>query len=96
MAQIISMPTRTSSASTTGATRLQIVVGRLQEAVGGLLNRAGVPGVIRPTRVHDELTGMDIEVRVSAFFTVISIDGRDFYFRRVSGEFDGTGSTTCG
>lgn len=96
MAQIVPMRMRLGPASTNTATRFDILVGRLREAVGRLLNRAGMPGAIRPTHIHDELTGMDIEIRVSPWFTVVSIDGRDFYFRRVSGDFDGTGSMTCG
>lgn len=42
-------------------------------------------------RLEDELTGRAIEVRVEPLFIVFSVDGRDYYFRRFSGRFDGTG-----
>jgi hypothetical protein len=51
-----------------------------------------LPGAIRDSMVEDEATGQRIEVRVGRLFTRISINGRDFYFDRFSGRFDGTGT----
>lgn len=85
------VPLRVSNAPLSGATPLQIAIGRAGEVFGLLLNRLHLPGAIRPMRVHDDVTGVDLEVRVSALFTVVSVEGRDFYFRGVSGTFDGTG-----
>lgn len=70
---------------------LDIARGRLHEQFGRFLNRLGVPGAVAPMRYHDESTGCTIEVSVSAFYTRLGIDGRDFYFHRVTGKFDGTG-----
>lgn len=74
------------------ATRWQILRSRGTEQLHRLLNRLGVPGVIRPMRYHDAVTGQQIEVKTGVFFTVVSIDCRDYYFDRVTGRFDGTGT----
>ena len=63
----------------------------IRGGLGGLLNRMGVPGAIQPFETHDALTGQHIKVTVSARFTKIQVDGRDYYFYRLTGGFDGTG-----
>jgi hypothetical protein len=60
-----------------------------------ILNRAGLPGAVQDVEINDELTGQQVSVRVRALFTRISVNGRDYYFRRLSGRYDGTGSS-CG
>ncbi len=64
---------------------------RAIEAGHRLLNRLGVPGAIAPMTFRDELTGCTLEVRLGTYYTVLTVDGRDYYFHRVSGRFDGTG-----
>lgn len=78
--------------TTTRASVVDILRGRITEAWGSALNRLGVPGFVRSARVHDDATGADIEIRVGHLYTVFSVDGRDYFFRRTSGEFDGTGT----
>ena len=73
------------------ATRRQIWRSRLRGLIGRLANRIGLAGAVAPVVIEDALTGQRVEVRVSAWFTTISINGRDYYFRRFSGQFDGTG-----
>ena len=63
----------------------------IRARLGGLLNRMGVPGAIQPFEVHDGVTGQHIKVTVSSRFTVIQVNGRDYYFYRLTGRFDGTG-----
>lgn len=65
---------------------------RLSIALGSMLNRWRVPGTVQPMIYDDDLTGTHLEVRVSPLFTVVQINGRDYYFRRLNGVFDGTGS----
>jgi hypothetical protein len=74
------------------ATRWQIMVGRLGETVAHLLNRLGCPAAIQPMNYRDGLTGDEIEITLRHSYSVISINGRDFYFDRVTGRFGGTGS----
>jgi hypothetical protein len=66
--------------------------GRLKEWFGRLLNRTGVPGAVQEAEIEDEVSGQVVHIRVGPVFTRISINGRDYYFHRLSGKFDGTGS----
>ena len=77
------------------ATPLTIIKRAVRSAFWGFLNRLGLPGFIQPFEFEDLVTGQKLKFTVSPFFTVISIDGRDYYFYRHNGKFDGTGSG-CG
>jgi hypothetical protein len=46
--------------------------------------------IIKPFEVHDEVTGDDISVSVSPFYSKLTVNKREYYFRREDGEFDGT------
>lgn len=78
-------------AASTAATNAQIWRGRAKEALGRLLNRLGMPGAVRDTHFQDALTGDQIEVEVGELFTRLSVNGRDYYFNRITGKFDGSG-----
>lgn len=60
-----------------------------------ILNRLGFPGTIQNAAIDDLVTGQKIRVSVGVLFTKISVDGRDYYFDRLSGRYDGSGSG-CG
>ncbi len=69
---------------------------RIQDAVRLTIARTiggVVPGAIRDFEHYDEVTGQQISVRVGLLYTRIRVDGRDYYFDRVSGRFDGTGTS---
>lgn len=74
-----------------GATNWDKLTGRLREWLGRFLNWSGTPGIVQPFDYHDLVTGNSIQIVVSPLFTRLSVNGRDYYFRRVSGQFDGTG-----
>ncbi len=78
-----------------GATRWQIFRTHVSLAAGKVLRWLGVPGAVRNTEIVDDLTGQRINIRVGVLFTRISVNDRDYYFRRLGGRFDGTGSG-CG
>lgn len=80
------------SPSSMGSTKWQILRGRFRETVGRLMTKLRAPGAIRDTEIDDTLTGQNIRIRVGYSFTRITIDGRDYYFDRLTGRFDGTGS----
>lgn len=63
----------------------------LGEFAGKFLNWFGVAGFVQPMEIKDTLTGSSVSVRVSGYFTVITIDGREFYFKRLTGAYDGSG-----
>ena len=79
-----------------GATAWQIASGRLREWLGRLADRMGLPGFVRRTVIKDELTGQTIVIEPGRLFTRINVDGRDYYFRRLSGRFDGVGTSVGG
>lgn len=68
---------------------------RLLVLLGRLANRVGLPGLVGEHEIDDAFAGK-VSIRTSPWFTVISINGRDLYFRRWSGKFDGTGSMVGG
>jgi hypothetical protein len=75
-----------------GATVIDIARSRVRAGVGRLLNKLRVPAAIQPIEITDEVTKQHVAVTVDDLFVRISIDGRDYYFDRVTGRFDGTGS----
>jgi hypothetical protein len=77
-----------------GASVVQVLRGRARELLGRLLNRLGFPGAVRNVHIKDALTGQEIDVHVGALFTRITVNGRDYYFNRTTGKFDGTGTTS--
>lgn len=50
----------------------------------------GLPGAIRDTDIQDG--NRRVSVRVGASLVRVTVDDRDYYFDRLSGRFDGTGS----
>ena len=78
-----------------GATRWRIAVSNFREWLCRVANRSGLPGAVADVHIEDTVTGQIIDIKSGVLFTRISVNGRDYYFRRFSGTFDGTGSG-CG
>ena len=76
--------------------RIRRVPQRFLEGIGGLLERLGAPGAVANLDYDDAITGHRIRVTTGAVLTCLSVDGREYYFRRLSGRFDGTGITLRG
>jgi len=60
--------------------------------VGRILEFMNAPGVIRNTLIEDSLSGQRVEISVGRIFVRLSVNDRDYFFDRISGRFDGTGS----
>lgn len=73
------------------ATRWQVWECRARMLLARIANRLGLPGFIKPVVLDDPVTGQHIEIRTGLLFTVIAVDGRDYYFRRFTGTYDGAG-----
>jgi len=58
---------------------------------GRILNLAGLPGVIRSGSHHSSFG--TVRVRVSALYTVVTVNGVDVFFYRLTGGIDGVGVT---
>ena len=74
-----------------GASGWSIWKEKARESVGSLLCRLGLPGFIKQLNYDDPLTGQQISISSSSLFTKLSVNGRDYYFDRITGKFDGTG-----
>ena len=48
-------------------------------------------GSIRDVEIHDEATGRHLAVKNGDSFLKLSVDGRDYFFDRWTGEYTGTG-----
>lgn len=68
--------------------RLSEVIVRVS---GRVMNALGVPGFVSPTNYKSQALGIRVQVRCSGFFTVVSVDGLDVYFTRLTGRVDGVG-----
>ena len=75
-----------------GATTIDIARSRVKAGVGRLLNKMRVPAAIQPIEIVDKITNQHVAVAVDDLFVRVSVDGRDYYFDRMTGRFDGTGS----
>lgn len=74
-----------------GATPLDIWRSRARLFLGRVMTQCGIPGLINDATIKDSLTGDEIIVSVGPLFVRLSINGRDYYFDRLTGRFDGTG-----
>lgn len=74
---------------TSNASAFVIARSRLRGLIGSILNR--LPAFVSDAEITDDFTGQEISIKRNPRFTVISVNGRDYYFKRFSGKFDGTG-----
>jgi len=58
---------------------------------GRVVNLAGLPGIVRECDYYSESLGVVVRVRMNPGFTVITVNGVDVYFYRLTGEIDGVG-----
>jgi len=75
-----------------GASKLDILKGRIRKTAGRLMNLLGLPGAINTVQIDDEVSGQTINVQVGDLFVRLTVNGRDYYFNRFTGRLDGTGS----
>ena len=66
---------------------------RIAAFTARLLNALGMPGFVSEGDYRSERFDTRVRVRCGNKFTVVSINGIDIYFRRLSGRIDGVGST---
>lgn len=85
---------RTSHPARAGATVLDVAKGRFREILGQIANRFGAPGAVRAVKIEDRASGQQITVEVGTVMVRWTVNGRDFYFDRLTGRYDGAGSST--
>ena len=89
MNAIVRFPIR-DHCSVENASRLDTLKGRIRQCIGKILAR--LPGLLASTTINDSFSGQRLEIKVGTIYTRISVNGRDYYFSRLSGKFNGTGS----
>ena len=72
---------------------LNILRLRFRMAIGALANLSGLPGFVRDCDYEAGITNARILVRTRDMFTVITVNGLDIYFHRLTGKIDGVGLT---
>ena len=58
---------------------------------GRVANLVGLPGIVRECDYYSEGLGVAVRVRMNPRFTVITVNGADVYFYRLTGSIDGVG-----
>ena len=58
---------------------------------GIVFNLAGIPGIVRDCDYDAGVHDARITVRANTMFTIISVNGLDIYFHRLTGAIDGVG-----
>lgn len=94
--QVVGFPSeRVTRSAKGGATWGEVTRGRLRQYLGKLMNACGLPGSIQQMEFEDAAVGRHLAVSVDDLFVCVSVDGRDYYFDRVTGRFDGTGTSSA-
>ena len=58
---------------------------------GRIVNLAGLPGLVRECDYASGLGPTSVRVRISPLFTVVTVNGVDVFFYRLTGGIDGIG-----
>lgn len=66
----------------------------MRELLGRLINWLGWPGFVQEgTFRSSKVADVEVRVRNTRLYTVVSVNGVDVYFDRLTGRIDGTGVT---
>ena len=65
----------------------------LRQWLGWILNKLGLPGFVGDTEFRSRKLAAHVRVRRRRLFTIVSVNGLDVYFRRLTGRLDGVGMT---
>jgi hypothetical protein len=61
--------------------------------LGKIANLFGFPAVVRECDYHSRTLGAFVTVKKLELYTVVTVNGVDVYFNRLSGSIDGVGSS---
>ena len=64
---------------------------KISELIGRLLNLAGVPGFASDCSYQASTYKAEVSVRRSPLYTIVTVNGLDIYFHRMTGRIDGVG-----
>jgi|SRR5579859_1641800 len=63
----------------------------LRSFLGNTLNLLRIPGLVRKCEYKTSVCDATVSVRTRDLFTVITVNGLDIYFHRLTGAIDGVG-----
>lgn len=66
---------------------------RILHVAGVVANLAGLPGFVRECDYQSEPLKASVRVRRRSLYTVVTVNGLDVYFNRLTGTIDGIGGT---
>ncbi len=69
------------------------MITELLSFAGWALNTAGLPGFVRDCNYRATTSDSQVSVRRSRLFTIVTVNGLDIYFNRVTGFIDGVSTT---
>jgi len=61
------------------------------ELLGKVVNWLGLPGLVQEADYRASIAPILVSVRTSHLFTVVTVNGIDVYFERLTGRIDGIG-----
>lgn len=59
--------------------------------VGRLLNGLGIPGLVASQTYEAQIARATVRVALGPLFSIVSVNGLDIYFHRLTGKIDGIG-----
>ncbi len=64
----------------------------MRELLGRMVNWLGWPGLVQETEYRSsKIADVEVRVRNTRLFTIVTVNGLDVYFDRLTGRIDGTG-----
>ncbi len=66
---------------------------RISRLLGQLANLAGLPCWVSPGEYRASVMTAVVTVRRSSLYTVVTVNGLDVYFHRLTGKIDGVGAS---
>lgn len=63
----------------------------IRSFLGETLNLLGLPGFVRKCDYQARVCDATVSIRTRDLFTVITVNGLDIYFHRLTGKIDGVG-----
>lgn len=64
----------------------------MRRILGHLIHNLRIPGLIKPFQYRDPNDGSIISIRTSPRYTILTVGGKELFFIRETGKFDGTGA----
>lgn len=89
--RIFELKPKPRAARTITPSMLLRLADALKFLAGRIANRLHIPAIIQEIDISDPVTSQEISIAAHPLFTVVRVKGRDYYFHRFSGRYNGAG-----